>query len=634
MLSIDLETYSPVDLSTEGLYKYVSHPDFEILLFGYKYEGEDAIVIDLANGEDLPDRVFDSLFDEELKTAWNAAFEIACINKYFKTKLDISTWECTMIRASMLGYPLSLDAAGKALRLETTKDRAGKALIKLFTMPDKHGNKVERSGAKWDEFISYCKTDVVVETAIREKIKFLKINAFERRLWVLDQKINNVGILLDVQLAIQAVTLKEVNAERLMKEAIEVTGLENPNSIKQFKEWLEANGVTVTSLDKEAVKDLLKYPGLPDNVVKALLIKQRMGKSSLEKFQTMLDMCGEGNRIRGLFQLYGASKTGRWAGRGVQVQNLTHTKLPQLEIARELLKAGDADSLEMIYGDLSHAMSMLIRTAFVAPDGHDLTVSDFSAIEARVTAWFANEKWRLDVFKGHGKIYEASAAMMYKIDIEEVTKEMRSKGKIAELALGYQGSVGAMERMGSEKMGLKPEELKPIVDAWRKASPAIVALWRDVNNAAILAIENPGQAYRLKHLMFICKNGNLFIQLPSGRFLSYVGASTMINKFNLVGIRYWALDERNQWMPAETYGGKLVENIVQGTSRDVLAVKMVALDDAGWVIPLHVHDEVAVESKIDQDVSEVTRIMEEPIDWAPGLPLKAATFRTPFYIKD
>lgn len=616
-------------------------------MMAYKFDDEPTEILDFAvKGDIIPERVVNALTDPNIiKRAFNAQFEIACLSRYYE--LDISQWYCTMVLACMCGYPASLDTVAKAMKLPVLKDREGSSLIRLFCMPNKKGIITKPfDGPQWQAFKKYCIRDVDVEHAVSHRLRFLKINDFERRLWLLDQKINNVGVMLDVQLAEQAVALNNVHYNHLFNEATEITGLGNANSPKQLKEWLSGEtGSTVTALTKESVKDLLTTDVSAD-VERLLEIRQEMAKSSVKKYQTMLNTACVDDLIRYLFQLYGASKTGRWAGRGVQVQNLTHTKIPgpeykelsghqqlqkkleRLALAREVVRSGDLESLKLIYGNVSQTLSMLIRTMFIG----NFTISDLSAIEARITAWLADEKWRMDVFRTHGKIYEASAAAMYKIPIEEVNKDQRFKGKIAELALGYGGGVNAMEKMGAIKMGLAQEELQPIVDLWRKSSPNIVKLWAVINEKALEAIATPGLATRTGLLTFIVKHNTLFIKLPSGRYLSYVQPSIGKNKWGGDQIIYYSTDQKtNQWCKQTTYGGKLLENIVQGIARDVLADIMLRLDEEGLDIRMHVHDEVVMESAC---VDSVSRIMSQDIPWAPGLPLKAETFQSPFYIKD
>lgn len=651
-LGIDLETFSSVNLKIEGLHKYVASPDFQILLFGYKFDDEETVVVDLFE-EDIPDRVYDALLDPEiLKTAWNAPFEIESIQKHYDIELDRSQWSCTMVLASMCGYALKLDTTCKAMNLPLQKDRNGTALIKLFSAPVKVRGRDEYiriypndSPIKWGQYKAYNKTDVDVEYQIRKRIHWMIPKQMERDLWMLDGKINKRGIKVDIKLAQSALRLKDLYDSELLAEAIELTGLANPNSPKQLKEWLgERLGYSVSSLSKDWIAEMMQQGFLTDEVRRCLELRGEMSKSSLEKYETMINMAGIGDRIRGLFQLYGASKTGRWAGRGVQVQNLTHTKLAKLAHARDLLLQGDVNAITGEYGKLSHYLSMLIRTAFI-PEKDDFTISDFSAIEAVITAWFANEKWRLDVFRSHGRIYEASAAMMFKIDINTISYvdelgntikgenyDFRSKGKIGELALGYGGGVGALIRMGALKMGLLEEELDPIKKLWRQTSPKIVQLWSDVEKCARLAIENPGSVFKLPHLKFFVRHDTLFIMLPSGRFICYVKPRLAEKAGWGTVIRYWSTDQKtNQWSIQETYGGKLVENIVQGTARDVLAAKMLQLDAAGFDIVGHVHDEVIAE---DANPDEMTKIMQSPLDWAPGMPLRAATITSPFYLKD
>mgnify|MGYP000955114069 CR=1 FL=1 len=652
-LNIDLETFSTVDLLKSGVHKYVDSPDFEILLIGYSIDDQEERIIDVyslkGKDESHPDviefnMVLDMVSDPAyLKKAWNAAFEMACLAKY--TKIEISQWECTMIKASMLGYPMSLDKAGKVLDLEVQKSAAGKALIKFFSVPCKPTparpthtrNLPHHDIAKWLLFKNYCIFDVKVEKAIGNKISFFSISDREIMIWHLDQKINNKGVKIDMPFVSQAVNLYDKKLELLTAEAIELTGLNNPNSQKQLKEWLSAElEDNVTSLTKDSIKELIKDNKDP-RINRLLNIRQEMAKTSVTKYKAMMACSMTDDRARGLLQFYGANKTGRWAGRLIQVQNLPHTKLPDLDMARNIVKSGDLDTLEIIFGNVSDVMSQLIRTAFIPKDDHLFLVADYSAIEARVVAWFANEEWRMEVFAGHGKIYEASGAQMFKIPIEQVVKDIRSKAKVAELALGYQGGVGAMERMGALKMGLKQEELQPIVNLWRSTNKKIVRLWADVENSAIEAISNPGMVVRMPKLNFKVKGGYLFIQLPSGRLLTYNKPYLKKNPYGKVAIGYEGVDQiTKRWSKQDTYGGKLVENIVQATSRDILADAMVRLDRSGLGIVMHIHDEVVIEApsySIEVDRLNCDNIMKQKLSWAPDLPLNVESFVCNYYVK-
>ena len=640
-LGIDIETYSSISLAKAGVYRYIEAPDFEVMLIGYCLDdSHDVHVIDLTE-EELPTWFAVALLDSNfLKTAHNAQFELLCLAKWIGLKLDPAQWECTMIKAAMLGYPMSLEKAAHAMKINAEKDRAGKALIKLFTMPRKKDGLRIRSRhdpQKWILFKDYCRQDVYVEQAIKRNISWFKVGDMERRLWILDQKINNTGVLLDVPLIQQAIALNDVKHEQLMKEAIALTGLANPNSVAQLKTWLsEETDGEITSVTKDSVAlhlDLMHDQHVQD----VLLIRQQMSKSSIKKYKAMMEAKCIDGRIRGMFQLYGASKTGRWSARIVQLHNLPKNTMDSLDLARMLVKQGNTEMVELMWGNLSNVLSELIRTAFVPAPGKTLIVSDYSAIEARITAWLADETWRMEVFRTHGKVYEASGAAMFKVPIESITKgsKLRDKAKIAELALGYQGSVGAMEKMGAIEMGLTEEELLPLVQLWRKTNPNIVRFWYAVDEAAINAVAEPGEVFRLKHgLEFFVKNNVLFIRLPSGRLLTYLRPKLRKNKFDRQCVTFEGIDQRTrQWKVEETYGGKLVENIVQGTARDVLAWGMLELDAAGLDIILHVHDETALETE-SKNLKKAGEIMAADIPWAIGLPLAAESFETQYYKKD
>lgn len=649
-LSIDIETYSSVDLAKCGVYKYCQSPDFEILLFAFSLDGGPVTVWEPCLDGKIPDEMADALINPRyLKTAHNAAFERTALAAYFGVPMPAEQWECTMALAAQCGLPLSLDAASKALGLDAKKDAAGKALIKYFCTPCKptkaNGGRTRNlphhDPEKWEKFIEYCRQDVVVEQAIREKLSWFKPTDTERRVWILDQKINDTGVLLDPVLAENAIYIDTEYRERLTAEAVALTGLDNPNSVSQLKTWLgEALETEIDTLNKESVGDLLKSAN--GQAERVLQIRQLMAKSSVKKYTAMINAVGSDCRVRGLLQYYGANRTGRWAGRLVQVQNLPQNKLPDLALARQIVRDGDTDGLEWVFGNVPDTLSQLIRTAFVAPAGSRFIVADFSAIEARVIAWLAGERWRMDVLNTHGKIYEASAAQMFKVPLETISKDgpnyhLRAKGKIAELALGYQGGTGALEKMGALKMGLEAAELPRLVTMWRAANRYIVDLWDRVNDAALMALANSGTAYRLSSgVKFLYLVGHLIIRLPSGRDLVYQNARIQKNRFGLDAIKYQGMDQTTkQWGWQETYGGKLVENITQAVARDLLADALLRLDAAGYKIAMHVHDECVLEMPYGQgSTEEVDQIMGEPIPWAAGLPLKAESYETEFYKKD
>lgn len=647
-LSIDIETYSPVDLAKAGVYPYAEHPEFEILLFAYAFDGEPVRCVELAQGESLPEEVVSALTDPDtLKTAFNAQFERVCIGRFWGLSLPIEQWECTMIKSAMLGLPLSLAMVAKVLKLEQGKMEAGKALIRYFSLPCKptksNGGRTRNLPRhdldKWRLFGEYCIRDVEVERAIRDKIAFFDIPEMERALYVLDQEINDRGVLLDAELVRNAIEMDTVYKDKLTEEAKAITALDNPNSVAQLKEWVSDKlGEEVGSLTKGAIKDLSEETD--DETVKAMLmLRLEMAKTSVKKYMAMANAVGADGRVRALLQFYGANRTGRWAGRLVQVQNLPQNHLDDLDLAREVVKSGDLDMLEMLYGNVPDTLSQLIRTAFVAKEGHTFVVADFSAIEARVIAWLAGEQWRLRVFETHGKIYEASASAMFGVPIEEIHKgsPLRQKGKVSELALGYQGGTGALIQMGALKMGLTEDELQPLVDAWRNANPAIVRLWYDVGNAAIRAVET-GLPTRILQggITFGVSKGLLFVHLPSGRRLSYARPRVGINKFSSKALQYDGMSQTTKtWGTQDTYGGKLVENIVQAIARDCLAYAMLNLQSAGYNIVMHIHDEAVSEVPTDRDyLNDVCSIMSQPIPWAKGLPLRADGYVTPYYKKD
>lgn len=649
ILSIDIETYSPTDIKAAGMYKYAEDPDFEILLFAYQYDDEPVKIIDLASGERLPDKLLYDMQNEAItKTAFNAPFEITCITRYLGIRLFPSQWDCTLVRSAMAGLPLSLEQSAKALRLDQQKMTEGKALIRYFSTPCKptkaNGfrtrNRPSDAPEKWETFKDYCIQDVVTERAIRDKLLWVKPTERERAVWLLDQSINARGVMVDMQLVDQAIAMDAINRERLTGEATDLTGLDNPNSVAQLKAWIEEQMQEgeVESLNKETVKKLLVSTDDPD-LTQLLKIRQEMGKTSVKKYSAMKAAVCRDMRIKGLFQYYGANRTGRWAGRLVQVQNLPQNHLEDLDRARDVLKSGDIETMSICYGNVPGVLSELIRTAFIAPSGHTFAVADFSAIEARVIAWLADEKWRLDVFNTHGKIYEASAAQMFKVPIESVTKgsPLRQKGKIAELALGYQGSVGALTAMDS-RGDIPDNEKQQLIDDWRKANPAIVRLWGEVERAAIKAIDK-GETVTIRHgVKFIGGRGMLFIELPSGRRLSYTRPRLGNNRFGRLAIQYEGMEQTKKvWGMLDTYGGKLVENIVQAIARDCLAESMLRLDERGYKIVMHVHDECVIEIADflpGGQLKKICEIMGTPIPWAKGLPLRADGYITKYYKKD
>lgn len=646
ILSIDIETYSSVDLVKSGVYPYTEAPDFEILLFAYAWDDGPVEVIDLTEVEDLPEDVMNALTDPSvIKTAFNANFERTCIAKHFDIECDPAQWQCTAVHAAYLGLPGSLDGVAKCLKLGAQKDTKGKNLIRYFSVPCKptkaNGGRTRNlphhDPEKWQQFIEYNRQDVEVERAIRKKLERYPVPEFEHRLWCLDQKIVDRGVMLDAELVEQAIKGDTAFHKQREDEAKALTGLENPNSVAQLKKWLEdEHNVNVTSLSKDNVAALIEQTENED-VKRVLRLRQEMSKTSVKKYQAMQRVRCRDGRARGLIQFYGANRTGRWAGRLVQVQNLPRNYLPDLALARELVRSGDHETLEMLYDNIPDVLSQLIRTAFIPSPGHRLIVSDFSAIEARVIAWLAGEKWRLDVFNSHGKIYEASASQMFGVPIEQITKgsDLRQRGKVAELALGYQGGVGALKQMGALDMGLTEEELPELVQTWRGANPNIVQFWYDVERAALTAVREKRKVPLRHGIAFLHEAGMMRIKLPSGRHLTYVRPKIGKNKFGKDAISYEGVGDQGKWMRLDTYGGKLVENIVQAVARDCLAVAMMRVADAGYPIVMHVHDELVVDAPHGfGSLTEVEAIMSRPIEWAPDLPLKAEGFETDFYMKD
>lgn len=639
-LAIDIETYSATDLKKSGVYKYVEDPEFEILLFGYSIDGGPVTVIDLTDLDDVPEEIMAAMTDPAvLKTAFNANFERTCIAKYFNIECDPAQWECTMVKCAYIGLPMSLDQASKVLKLEEGKDSKGKALIRYFAVPRKptktNGGRTRNlphhAPEKWTQFVEYCGKDVVAEVGIRKKLAFYVISDFEKRLWVLDQQINDRGILIDRVFVRNAIAFDQEYKARITEEIKILTGLDNPNSPAQLKTWLsEESGEEVTSLTKDYVKEMLDDSNF-DAVSKVLELRQEMAKTSVAKYVALEELVCADGRIRGIIQFGGACRTMRWAGRRFQPQNLPRNYLHDLDLARKLVACGDLDLLELLFGNVPDTLSQLIRTSLISEKGV-FTVSDFSAIEARVIAWIAREKWRMDVFKTHGKIYEASAAQMFKVPIESITKDnpLRQKGKISELACGFGGGPNALIQMGALDGGLTEEELPAIIKAWRAASPKIVEFWYALQRAAISAIE--GEPRTTHGITYSMSRGVLWAKLPSGRSLSYFKPGLEEGKYG-PQITYWGMNQTTrQWEKQRTYSGKLAENVVQAIARDCLAEAMLKADAAGYNIVMHVHDEIVADGGGGLD--KLNAILAEPIPWAKGLPLGAAGFENYYYKKD
>lgn len=642
-LAIDIETYSDVDLINCGVYKYTDSDNFEILLFAYSVDDEETKIVDLASGEELPEEIMEMLLDDSvIKTAFNANFERTCLSRHLGVKLKPEAWRCTAVQAAMLALPLSLEAVGVVLGLDKQKMSEGKELIRYFCTPCKptksNGGRTrnlpEDAPEKWELFKTYCIRDVDVEKQIRKKLWKYPIPEKEQQLYCLDQRINDRGIMVDRNLVNHAIACDLLYKETATKRAYELSELENPNSVSQLKGWLTEKGIEVDSLAKATVEELVdKTEG---DVQEMLKLRLAMSKTSVKKYEAIdRSVCRE-SRVHGLLQFFGANRTGRWAGRLVQIHNLPQNHISDLELARGLVADGRYDDVEMLYESTPNVLSELIRTAFVAKPGSRFIISDFSAIEARVLAWLAGEQWRIEVFQTHGKIYEASASAMFHVPIEEITKTspLRQKGKISELALGYGGSVGAMTAMGALKMGLSEEELPSLVTTWRNANPHITQFWWAVDEAAVKAVRDKKPS-RVGRVAFEYSSGILFVTLPSGRKLSYVKPKMGVNKFGREGITYEGIGESKKWMRLETYGPKLVENIVQAASRDILAEAMLRLEKEGFDIVCHVHDEVVLEVPEGvSSVEEINQIMAVNPEWTDGLPLSAAGFESPFYKKD
>lgn len=660
-LSIDLETYSDVNLKKAGLYRYVQSPAFEILLFAYSFDGAPTQVIDMAQGEKIPLEVIHALTDPQcLKHAYNAAFEWYCLSKYMGAQLPPSQWRDTMLHGLYAGYTAGLDATGRALGIPEDKQKlaTGKALIRYFCVPCKptksNGGRTRNyphhDPEKWELFKTYNGQDVVAEMEIERRLSVFPVPDFVQKQWETDLLINARGVAVDMDFCEGALELGETIRAQLTDEAVQLSGLQNPNSVKQLARWLSAEtGDDITSLRKETIKELLGRDNA-DHVQRMLEIRQELGKTSTKKYDAIEAAVCDDGRVRGLLQFYGANRTGRWAGRLVQVQNLPRTYTEPLEFARELVKGRKLDALRTVYGSPNDTLSQLIRTAFVAAPGNVLIDADFSAIEARVISWLADEEWRLEVFRTHGKIYEASASQMFGVPLERIKKgnpeySLRQRGKVAELALGYQGGVPAMRQMDTGKLlaDLPDEEIKDIVDKWRNTNPKIRNLWYSFNDAAIRVIQNGG-SLRVRCCTFArecdCIRGTtcMTVSLPSGRKLYYVEPSVGENRWGGPSITYMGVNDKNKWGRIETYGGKLVENVVQAIARDCLAQAIEHLEAAGLPVVFHIHDEVVIDTAAfdtnDAMLDKVVKIMSTPIPWAEGLPLGTDGWVGAFFKKD
>ena len=659
-ISIDIETYSENDLGKCGVYKYVQHPDFDILLFGYAVDGGAVRVVDLASGETLPEEVLAALSNETVtKWAFNSNFERVCLSEWLRRNhseyfssynvpgdtvsdyLNPRGWKCSMVWSAYMGLPLSLAGAGAVLGLEEQKLKEGKDLIRYFCVPCKatkaNGGRTrnlpEHDREKWERFKSYNQRDVEVEMSIQEKLRNFPVPDFVWEEFWLDQEINDRGILLDIDMVENAILLDGISKDKLSDSMKKITGLENPNSVAQMKQWLSSRGVETETLGKKDAARMIADRDMDEEVAEALKLRLQLAKSSVKKYQAMRNAVCRDGRARGMFQFYGANRSGRWAGRIIQLQNLPQNHMEDLEQARGLVKNGDYEALSMLYDSVPNVLSELIRTAFVAGDENKFCVLDFSAIEARVLSWLAGERWRMEVFVNNGDIYCASASAMFGVPVEKHGRnaELRQKGKIAELALGYGGSVGALKSMGALEMGLAEEELQPLVDSWRTANPNIVRFWWDVDRAVKKAVKQREPSV-LRGIRFECRSGMLFTTLPSGRRLAYVKPRIGENRFGGESVTYEGVGGTKKWEQIESYGPKFVENIVQAISRDILCYAMRTLSHCR--ICAHVHDELIIECRKDASLDAVCEQMGRTPPWAEGLVLRADGYETQFYKKD
>ena len=654
-LSIDIETRSSADIGKTGLYRYAQDKDFGILLFAYKLDGSPVEIVDLECGEEIPDQVIRYLEDPSvIKHAYNAAFEWYCLNQAgYRTPLE--QWKCTMVHGLYCGYTAGLDATGKAIGLPQDKQKltTGKALIRYFCVPCKptksNGGRMwnlpRHAPEKWKLFKEYCVQDVVTENEILKRLSAFPVPEAEERLWQMDVRMNAFGVKVDTGLISGALAIDGISTRELTDEAVGITGLSNPNSTGQLLKWLTEQGVQMDNLQKATVEETLGQDTLPQNVRRILEIRQQLGKTSVKKYAAMQTAKCEDDRIRGLTQFYGANRTGRWAGRLVQLQNLPRNYLKTLDYARNLVKAQNYEGIRLLYGNVPDTLSQLIRTAFIPSEGHKFVVADFSAIEARVIAWLAGEQWVNEVFATHGKIYEATASQMFHVPIEKIVKgspeySLRQKGKVATLALGYQGGTSALIAMGALNMGLTEEELPDIVTRWRNANPRIRDLWYAVEETALAAMTT-AEPQAMQGLIFRLEGDLLYgqsfltVQLPSGRKLFYPKPFLQENRFGRMAIHYYTVGQQTRkWEVDSTYGGKMTENIVQAIARDCLAETLRRIDRLGLQVVFHVHDEVIIDAPADVTVDQICSLMAEPIPWAPGLILKGAGFESNYYMKD
>ena len=642
-LEIDIETYSDVSLMDCGQYRYVESPSFEVLLFAYSINDGPVEVIDLASGDELPDNIRKSLEDDNvIKIAHNAAFERVCLSRFLGYPtgkyLNPESWRCSMVMAAYNGLPLSLKGVGEALNLDAQKMTEGKDLIRYFCVPCKptkvNGGRTrnlpEHAPDKWATFKAYNKRDVEAEQGIVRRLSKYPVPDFVWDEYHQSERINDRGIRVDVGFVQGCIWIDEMAKERMTERMKQITGLANPNSVQQLTAWLLQHGVKTDSLDKKAVKELIK--NTEGDVKEALILRSRLSKTSVKKYVAMENSVCSDDRARGMFMFYGANRTGRYSGRIIQLQNLSKNHMDDLVTPRTLMRRKDYETLDMLYDDITDVLSQLVRTSFIPADGYKYIVADFSAIEARVLSWLAGEKWRMEVFANGGDIYCASASQMFHVNVVKggENAELRQKGKIAELALGYGGSVGALKAMGALEMGLQEEELQPLVDAWRKANPHIVNLWWDVDRAVKTTIKK-GTTETVNGLKFYKQSGVLFIRLPSGRTLSYIKPRMSMNQFGGESIEYMFTNETNKWTYVESYGPKFIENIVQGISRDILCYAMKSLKD--YRICAHVHDECIIECPKDETVDHVCEIMVQTPPWTPGLKLNADGYECSFYMK-
>lgn len=641
-MNIDIETYSSSNLAECGVYRYAEDPDFEVLLFGVSVDGGPVRCFDLKKGEKLPEDVKAGLIDESvIKVAFNAQFERICLSRHLGTYLKPDSWRCTMVASLHLGLPGSLEAVGAVLGLAKQKMKEGKDLIRYFCIPCKgtkangrrNRNLPEHAPEQWEIFKEYNIRDVETEMAIADKISRFPVPDPVWEQYVLDQYINDAGVGIDMTFAESAIRCDEELRAKYLKRAREITGLENPNSPIQIKEWLSAHGLQMETLTKKDVTDAIQTA--EGDVREVLELRQLMSKSSVKKYTAMENCCCEDGRAHGLLQFLGAGRTGRWAGRLVQVQNLPRNEISDLEVARSLIRSGCFEAAELLYDSVPNVLSQLIRTAFVPAEGCEFLVADYSAVEARYLSWMAGEQWRMDVFANDGDIYSETASRMFHKPVSKhgPNAELRQRGKVSELALGYGGSVGALTAMGALDLGIPEDDLKPMVDTWRAANPKTVQLWWDVGDAVVKVIKDK-MPQQVKNLRIRYESGFLIITLPSGRSLYYAKPRIVINEYNRESVTYEGVGTAKRWERIESYGPKFIENVTQAACRDLLAEAMLRLDRAGYKVVMHIHDEVVVEAKEGTDLETVCQIMGETPSWAPGLKLTAAGFKCKFYQKD